>query len=274
MNPIRHTSCENVDVLNFLAKKGHLPLLKALIERLENKNPTDDNGVSPLHSAAEHGQLEIVKFLVPQLTNKNPETGKKELYRCNKYFTWKQMTPLHEAAYNGHVDIVEYLVSVMPDNSEVNPVQSVGLTVKDMASLNGHSDIINFYKSVLMKHCRCLLLGTLRSGKSTFAKQFYLMNTGAFWEHSHNHFKERIAANIYLFINTLCKNLNTKEFESIGKNTKLLCAMHRLESMERDITPAKMFDVADDIKALWECDEIQDCYKRRNELYIIEDNSK
>ena len=272
MYPIRHTSCQNVNVLNFLAKKGHLPLLKALIERLENKNPADDNGVSPLYSAAEHGQLEIVKFLVPKLTNKNPKTGKKELYRSNKYFTWKQMTPLHVAAYNGQTDVVKYLVSVMPKNSEVNPVQSVGLTVKDMASLNGHTDIIDFYKSVLMGQCRCLLLGSSESGKSTFVKHFLLQknNMEEYWQASLDNCKQQAAVNIHSAINTLCEQLSTKELESMGKNPELLNAMDRVQ-MIKTISPDALFENADDIKALWECNGIQACYNRRNE-FQFEDN--
>ena len=37
-------------------------------------NPSDNGGWTPLHCAAKHGHKEICKFIVDKLDEKNPET--------------------------------------------------------------------------------------------------------------------------------------------------------------------------------------------------------
>ena len=52
------------------ACNGHLVIVKYIEKYLENKNPTSNTGMTPLHSAAKNGHLEIVKFLVEKLVDK------------------------------------------------------------------------------------------------------------------------------------------------------------------------------------------------------------
>ena len=59
--------------------------------KLENKNPTMNDGWTPYHFAAERGHLEIVKFLASFIENKNPAIND----------GW---TPLHSAARHGRLE--------------------------------------------------------------------------------------------------------------------------------------------------------------------------
>ena len=72
---------------------------KHLCNLLQDKNPSDDNGVTPLHSAAETGQIDIVKYLVQFLDNKHPKTGS----------YWKYKTPLDWAKEEGKTEVVNFL---------------------------------------------------------------------------------------------------------------------------------------------------------------------
>ena len=55
----------------------------------------------------------------------------------------------------------------------------------------------------------------------------------------------------------------------MGKNPELLDAMDRVQEL-KTVSPATIFESADDIKALWESEEIQATYQRRNEFQIEE----
>ena len=54
------------------AKMGHLDVCKFIIERVENKNPSDNDGKTPLHMAAEYGRLEICQLIIKNIEDKNP----------------------------------------------------------------------------------------------------------------------------------------------------------------------------------------------------------
>ena len=60
-------------------------------EHLENRNPANNDGMSPLHYAAENGHLDIVKYIAEHLENKNPANN----------FGW---TPLHFAAKKDYLE--------------------------------------------------------------------------------------------------------------------------------------------------------------------------
>ena len=62
-------------LLHAATAHGALELVKALVEKLEDKNPQDKIGFTPLHCAARDGHLNIVKAIVPFLSDKNPKAG-------------------------------------------------------------------------------------------------------------------------------------------------------------------------------------------------------
>ena len=64
--------------------------------KLENKNPADNDGWTPLDAAAHEGHFKICEFILEKLENKNP--GRND--------GW---TPLHSAAQSGHFMICEFI---------------------------------------------------------------------------------------------------------------------------------------------------------------------
>ena len=54
--------------------KGHLEICKLIIENVEDKNPGDKLGWTPLHLAAKNGHLEICKLIIANVDDKKPLT--------------------------------------------------------------------------------------------------------------------------------------------------------------------------------------------------------
>ena len=73
---------------------------------LENRNPADINGHTPLHNAAFEGHLEIVKFMIPHLEEKNPS---------NIFGS----TPLSLAKETLNFDVVHYLKRAIHNQNHV-----------------------------------------------------------------------------------------------------------------------------------------------------------
>ena len=105
--------------------------MKLIASHLQNKNPPDAYGYTPLHAAAASGFLDIVMFLTEQIEDKNPSTTD----------FWDKRTPLHEAARKGHLNVVTYLVSLVPDP---NVQSKIGKTPYDLAVDNGQEKIIEY----------------------------------------------------------------------------------------------------------------------------------
>ena len=66
------------------------------MDSLEDKNPGDNHGVTPLHFAAESGHLKVCEVIMKSLQDKNPPTS-------NGY------TPLHIAAIHGHFNLCKLI---------------------------------------------------------------------------------------------------------------------------------------------------------------------
>ena len=116
-----------------------------------------------------------------------------------------------------------------------------------------------------------------------------IINNHEFSEAERLKFKQVIAVNIDSAITTLIANLSTNDYSSLSKNSDLMgkcwvvliyyilldinctfeASLDRVESI-KSVRPETIFEVADDIKALWECEEIQATFLRRNEFQIEE----
>ena len=79
-----------------MAADGHLELCRLIIENLQDKNPADEYGETPLHKAAEKGYLELCRLIMENVENKNPE----DICDCG-------VTPLENAAINKQSSIIE-----------------------------------------------------------------------------------------------------------------------------------------------------------------------
>ena len=74
---------------------GYLSICKLIFENIEDNNPANNNGNTPLHYAAIYGQLEICKYLFPKIEDKHP------LNRNGS-------TPKDLAKENNHLKIWQY----------------------------------------------------------------------------------------------------------------------------------------------------------------------
>ena len=77
----------HVSIMNGGPMNGHLAICELIIKNIDNKNPTDNNGKTPLHMAAQCGFLDICKLIMKNVEDKNPADYSGE-------------TPLHLAASN------------------------------------------------------------------------------------------------------------------------------------------------------------------------------
>ena len=42
------------------------------MQRIDDKNPADIDGITPLHIAAKKGHLDVCKLIIPKIRNRNP----------------------------------------------------------------------------------------------------------------------------------------------------------------------------------------------------------
>ena len=68
-----------------------MEIVKYIVNHLEDKNPADNEGWTPLHIAAQERHLEIVKYISQHLEDKNPakNDGKTPLCLAAKKDNWK-----------------------------------------------------------------------------------------------------------------------------------------------------------------------------------------
>ena len=55
------------------AQHGYLAVCQLIIKNVEDKNPRDQNGRTPLHLAAENGHLAICQLILENVQDKNPK---------------------------------------------------------------------------------------------------------------------------------------------------------------------------------------------------------
>ena len=122
VNEINPANIDGATPLHYSAGKGRLEIVIYIVENLEDKNPSRNDKCTPLHNAALFGHLEVVKCIASYLENKNP-LGKDE------------ETPFLLAATEGHLEIVKYLGGYLDDK---NPAKNGGWTTLHFASQEGH----------------------------------------------------------------------------------------------------------------------------------------
>ena len=96
------------------------------MEKVEEKNPKDVNGNTPLHEAANYGHLETLKVIIDKVKEKNPENN----MGC---------TPLHTAAIDGRVEIFKV---IMDNVKDISPKMNDGKTTPLHYAIKfGHAEI-------------------------------------------------------------------------------------------------------------------------------------
>ena len=100
------TNWEIIRLFHKAAEKGDLALYQFMVKNkiMEDTNPKDQDGFTPLHWAAKNGHVELYQWIMDQVVDKNP--------RDNSGFT-----PLHLAAKNGHVAVANLITKYAKDKN-------------------------------------------------------------------------------------------------------------------------------------------------------------
>ncbi len=115
--------------LMFAAAKGHLDVVKLLVENGCNKDATKTDGKTALMSAAQFGRIEVVRYLVKKGCNKD----------AKKLDGW---TALLWAARNSHLEVVNFLVEA---GCNKNAKDTNGWTALILATHYGdYFDVVKF----------------------------------------------------------------------------------------------------------------------------------
>ena len=105
-----------------------MPLCWFIIITVEQKNPRDHKGETPLHLAAKKGHLDVCKLIVESMLNKNIENIQGH-------------TPTDSVAINGQ--ICELI--------NVNPMNNLGQTPFHLAEQSGNLKVCEYFISLVEK---------------------------------------------------------------------------------------------------------------------------
>jgi ankyrin repeat protein len=113
--------------LYYATLEGHYEICKLILENISDKNPASNDGVTPLHLAAQYSHSRITKLLLKNVIDKRPiNNGGK--------------TPILLAAEYGNLYVYEVLVK---DELYKNPAENpLGTTPLHLAARNGYLKLV------------------------------------------------------------------------------------------------------------------------------------
>ena len=107
----------------FSDKSYAMELFKNIFDVMEDKNPKDEFGETPLHQATKDSSCsEIFQFIIANIKDKDPQN-------------YLRITPLHQAAMFGNFDACQLLIENVDDK---NPKDISWWTPLHLAAENGH----------------------------------------------------------------------------------------------------------------------------------------
>ena len=126
------------NAFHYAAISGHFNVVKYLMDSVEDKNPADSSGDTPLHKAAFHGHLAIVSYIMDNIEDKSPKNCFGE-------------TPLHAAARKFYrcpsimrkLDVFKHIFEIV---DEKNPADLRGITPLHLAAMWPK---VNFVKYIM-----------------------------------------------------------------------------------------------------------------------------
>ena len=148
INPDELAQYSGKCAIHFAADQGHLEIVKFLSKLVDNPNPQDTLGFTPIYHAASEGHLEIVKYLASVISPIDD-------VMLADYV--EKMTPIHTAALDGHSEIIKFLC----DFTKKNPLlllDSNGKSPLDYAiesrsfgqnTVESYDECIRFLKSFI-----------------------------------------------------------------------------------------------------------------------------
>ena len=98
---------------------------------LQNKNPTDNEGTTPLHIAASEGNLELCRIIINNVNDKNPADNEGH-------------KSLHQAVYN---------TSQLQICRDKNPANEDGVTPLHFAALYGLFETCKLIANNIVNKC-------------------------------------------------------------------------------------------------------------------------
>ncbi|XP_052103269.1 uncharacterized protein LOC127736725 [Mytilus californianus] len=162
--------CDDVDInlcdddgcssLYWASQKGHVNVVKELLQHSADVNKCSNDGTPPLQIACYNNKIEVVHVLLQcddVDINLCDEDGRSSLYiasekghvnvvkellqhsadvnKCNN----NDASPLYIASQNGHVDLV---IELLQHSADVNKCNNDGVSPLSIASQNGHVDVV------------------------------------------------------------------------------------------------------------------------------------
>jgi ankyrin repeat protein len=140
-----NTGGVNIDSLDYIdetplhegACRGHLEIVKELVQRGAVVDRIDHAGLTPLHFAAKDGNLEVVRFLIDECDADVNHCAKSDMF-----------TPLHQATENNYVEVVKALLQ---RGAKSDCRDSRGFTARNVAVKRGHLQAIEVMDSYAAK---------------------------------------------------------------------------------------------------------------------------
>ena len=113
--------------LYYATLEGHYEICKLILENISDKNPASNDGVTPLHLAAQYSHSRITKLLLKNVIDKRPITNGGK-------------TPILLAAEYGHLYVYKVLVK---NELDKNPAENpLGTTPLHLAARNGYLKLV------------------------------------------------------------------------------------------------------------------------------------
>ncbi|RDW79149.1 uncharacterized protein DSM5745_06001 [Aspergillus mulundensis] len=109
--------------LNAAIAKGHLEVMKLLLEYGARPNVADSDHNQPLHHIAKQGQTELLSGFLHLLHSSGDTTVDRLVNRRGQF----NETPLHVAVKNGHVSMTEQLLACGSDPNRVDTFHKTAL---------------------------------------------------------------------------------------------------------------------------------------------------
>ena len=130
--------------LHYAADHCHLEVCKLIIQSVDEKNPKNNEGDTPLHFAARRGKASICELIMKNIWDKNP--GAFGYTPSNE----QGETPLHYAAANGRLEVCQLIIQCV---DEKNPKNNEGFTPLHFAARQGKASICELImKNILDKN--------------------------------------------------------------------------------------------------------------------------
>ena len=107
-----------------------------IIQNVNEKNPKNCEGFTPLHLAAKRGKATICELIMKNIADKNPKAS-------------DGSTPLHEAAKENHLDVCKVLVENGADNNLMDHKGRTPIAYTLRHQTNENSPLFKYLSSLI-----------------------------------------------------------------------------------------------------------------------------